>query len=113
TGGRGSAIWEEYHERWYEDTIVLFRYRRLRLRGQKAKDTVEEKNPLVAALAVLMDRRGADLAALKAASLDRIGQARLDEARQWLLVNFVETYLPLRADAEQRYQDLLSREEHR
>ena len=28
-------------------------------------------------------------------------------------MNFVETYLPLRADAEQRYQELLAREEHR
>jgi hypothetical protein len=79
----------------------------------RAKEVVREANPLAAALGVLGDRRGADPAVLKATSLNRIGQARLDEARQYLLVNFVETYLPLQVEAEQRYQELLAREEHR
>jgi hypothetical protein len=113
TGGQGTETWEEYEEECLDERVVTFRYRRLRLRSLKAREAVAENDPLVAALAVLMDRRGANLAVLKATSLDRIAQARLDEARQWLLVNFVETYLPLPADAEERYQELLAREEHR
>jgi hypothetical protein len=65
-----------------------------------------------AALAVLADRRGADLAAVKARSLQTIGRSRLDEARQWLLVNFVQAYLPLREHERQRYLELLAREGH-
>src|SRR5438105_3223606 len=55
---------------------------------------------------------GADLAAVKARSLQTIGRSSLDEARQWLLVNFVQTYLPLRGVEERRYQEMLAREEH-
>jgi hypothetical protein len=113
TGGRGEEQWEEYRDEWFDRTIVLFSFLRLRLKGLKAREVVQEANPLAAALGVLADRRGADPAVLKATSLDRIGQARLDEARQYLLVNFVETYLPLQGTAEQRYEQLLAREEHR
>lgn len=67
---------------------------------------------MASVLATLMDRRGADLAALKATSLQRIGQARLDEARQWLLLNFVETYLPLETAAAQRFQQILDQQEY-
>jgi hypothetical protein len=113
TGGRGEDKWEEYRDRWLDRTIVLFSLLRLRLKGLKAGEIVRETNPLAAALGVLADRRGADPAVLKATSLDRIARARLDEARQWVLVHFVETYLPLKGVAEQRYQEMLAREEHR
>jgi hypothetical protein len=110
TGGHGQEEWEEYSEEWFSESIVRFRFRRLRLRGMKAKEALLRADALTAALAVLMDRRGADLAALKAAILERIGRSRLDAARQWLLVSFVETYLTLRAEAEQRYHELLGQE---
>src|SRR5207247_7188040 len=113
TGGRGSGEWEEYREQTFEELIVLFRFRRLRLRAFKAVEAVREGDPLVCALAALMDRRGADLAELKVASLPGIGESALDEARQGLLVNSVETYLPLSTTVEQRYQVLLEQEEHR
>lgn len=113
TGGRGEEKWEEYRDKCLDETIVLFRFLRLRLKGLKAKAVVQEANPLAAALGVLGDRRGADLATVKATSLQTIGGTRLDEARQWLLVNFVQTYLPLRTEEEQRYQEMLAREEHR
>jgi predicted transposase YdaD len=112
TGGRGADQWEEYRDQWFDRTIVLFSFLRLRLKGLKAREVVREADPLAAALGVLADRRGADPAVLKATSLDRIARARLDEARQWVLVNFVETYLPLQADAARRYQEMLAREEH-
>jgi hypothetical protein len=112
TGGRGEDKWEEYRDEWLGETIALLRFLRLRLKGLKAREVVQEANPLTAALGVLGDRRGADLAALKVASLERIGRSRLDEARQYLLLNFVETYLPLQAAEERRYQEMLAREEH-
>jgi hypothetical protein len=112
TGGRGTDNWEVYQEDWFDEEILRFRYRRLRLRGLKAMQVAQENSPLASALATLMDRRGADLAALKATSLQRIGQAHLDEARQWLLLNFVETYLPLDAAAAQRFQQILAQQEY-
>jgi hypothetical protein len=97
----------------FEELSVLFRYRRLRLKGIKAAEAVQQGEPLVGALAVLMDRRGADPVELKVASLERIGAARLDEARRWLLSSFVEQFLPLSGDEEQRFGRLVSQEEHR
>jgi hypothetical protein len=113
TGGRGPDKWEEYRDQWLDETIAFLRFLRLRLKGLKAREVLRESNPLAAALAVLGDRRGADLAVLKVRSLQTIGRSRLDEARQWVLVNFVETYLPLRTAEEQRYQEMLAQEEHR
>src|SRR5439155_3820563 len=111
-GGRGSELWEEYREELFEEVTVLFRYRRLRLKGVKAMEAVRQGGPLMSALAALMDRRGAEPAELKVASLERNGAARLDEARRWLLSSFVEQFLPLAAAEEQRFRQLTSEEEH-
>jgi hypothetical protein len=89
TGGRGLKRWEIYREGVFGEVIVTFRYRRLRLQALNATEAVASGDPLVCALAVLMDRRGADLAVLKAVSLESIGRSQLDEARQALLVNVV------------------------
>jgi hypothetical protein len=110
-GGRGVERWEEYREALFGETIILFRYRRLRLRALEAEAAVHSGEPLSCALAPLMNRRGVDLAVLKAESLRGIGQSRLDEARRWLLANFVETYLPLSGPAEQQYRQMLAQEE--
>jgi hypothetical protein len=112
TGGRGTGQRERYREDIFGDLIVEFHFRRLRLRALKAAEAVQGGDPLACALAALMDRRGADPAALKAESLQGIAQSEFDEARQWLLVNFVETYLPLETAEEQRYRQLLAEEEY-
>jgi hypothetical protein len=112
TGGRGTRRWERYREEVFGDVIVNFHFRRLRLRAFKAIEVVGEGDPLTCALAALMDRRGADLATMKARGLQGIAQWGLDEARQWLLVNFLETYLPLKVEEDQRYRRLLAEEEY-
>jgi nucleotide-binding universal stress UspA family protein len=111
-GGRSRRQWEWYREEVLGEQILTFRYRQLRLKALKAEEAVRTEDPLVCALAVLMDRRGADLAVLKAQSLEKIGQSGLDEVRQWLLANLVETYLPLTAASQRRYEQLLAREEY-
>jgi hypothetical protein len=111
-GGRGSERWEIYRELVFDAEIVIFRYRRLRLRSLRAMEVAREGNPLACALAALMDRRGADPAELKATSLKGIGSSSLDEARRWELASFVERYLPLQGTAEARYQEFLGQEEY-
>lgn len=111
-GGKSRRQWEWYREGVIGEQILAFRYRQLRLKALKAEEAVRTEYPLVCALAVLMDRRGADLAVLKAQSLEKIGQSGLDEVRQWLLANLVETYLPLTTATQRRYEQLLAREEY-
>jgi predicted transposase YdaD len=112
TGGRGRRQWEWYRESVLGDVILSFRYRQLRLKSLKAEEAAKSAEPLVCALAVLMDRRGADPAVLKVQSLEHIGRAGLDPLRTWLLANVVESFLPLRAAARKRYEQLLTREEY-
>lgn len=111
-GGRGRAGWEQYRETVFGEVIVSFRFRRLRLRGFRAAEAVAGRRPLACALAALMDRRDTDPAELKVESLQGIGRSGLDEARQWLLVNFVETYLPLSGEQERRYRQMLAEQEN-
>src|SRR5947209_20108697 len=72
TGGTGRSRWEWYREAVLSETVLWFRYRRLRLKALKAEEAVRSDEPLVCALAVLMARRGADPAILKVQSLEGI-----------------------------------------
>ncbi len=112
TGGKGHGQWEWYREDVLSESVLTFRYRRLRLKAFNALEAAQSDDPLVCALAVLMDRRGADPAVLKAASLQGVGRSSLDEARQWMLANIVDSYLPLTGAALRRYEQLLVREEY-
>jgi len=112
TGGKGRRQWEHYREDALEESVLVFRYRRLRLKALRAQEAARSDHPLVCALAVLMDRRGADPAVLKVQSLAGIGRSGLDEARRWFLAHVVETYLRLAPAAQTRYQQLLEQEEH-
>ena len=43
----------------------------------------------------------------------KVVESALDEARQFLLIDLIETYFPLSGEQEQRYQRLVSRKEYR
>ena len=66
-----------------------------------------------AALAALMDRSSSsDIEHLKASMMRRVATSELDEAREFLLVNIIETYCEL-SDEQKRYQRLIARKEYR
>jgi len=67
-----------------------------------------------AALAALMDRSSSgDIEQLRASMIQRVVTSKLDEAREFLLVNIIETYCELSDEQNERYLRLLSREEYR
>ena len=57
--------------------------------------------------------RHRDLASLRVSMLSRVVESGLDEARQLLLIDLIETYFPLSAEQMESYQRLVSRKEHR
>jgi hypothetical protein len=85
--------------------VVTFRYLRISLPRLDAVEYVRTGNVLGAALAAAMHLPGArrEQIALQLAARRRVHQAReageLDDARAFLLANFVRTYLPL-SDSE-------------
>jgi len=57
-----------------------------------------------------MDRQGRGAAEIKAESLEVIARSHLDEARTWLLLNFVQTYVTLEAQEQAQFQMLLEKQ---
>jgi hypothetical protein len=59
-----------------------------------------------------MHAQPGDRVGLRLAALERIASSGLDAARQYLLVNFVETYLTLNEDEQVLYEGLLGEGGH-
>ncbi|HXV63135.1 MAG TPA: hypothetical protein VEK15_20720 [Vicinamibacteria bacterium] len=112
-GGAGIAT-EEYRVELYGREVLRFRYDSIRLARLSMEEYREKGGPAGAALAALMDRASSSAPeALRASLLRRIARSRLDEARQLLLVDLVETYFQLTAEQKERYRRLVSRKEYR
>ena len=116
-GGRTGPAIEEYREELWETEFLRFRYNGVWLARLNAEEYVERDPPAGAALAALMDRsdksRRRDLASLRVSMLSRVVESGLDEGRQLLLIDLIETYFPLSAEQMESYQRLVSRKEHR
>jgi len=87
-------------------------YWRIAVRGLSAEDYLALPSLLGVALAALMRPPGDDKVELKVAILQRLAASGLDEARLFLLVNFVESYLPLEGMEAATYQTRLQEEEN-
>ena len=112
-GKKGLAI-EEYREKLFEMEILRFRYESVRLARLDAEEYLERGGPVGAALAALMDRsRSRSLESLRVSMLWKVVESALDEARQLLLLDLIETYFPLSGKLLESYQRLVSRKEHR
>ena len=90
--------------------VVRFRYHALGLKRDLAEHHLERPNPLGWALASLMKSDRFRPAEHKLECLRRIAGAGFDEARKFLLVNLVETYLELTGDEWERYNRSLANE---
>jgi len=115
-GRKGLAI-EEYREKLFDTEILRFRYESVRLARLDAEEYLERSGPVGAALAALMDRsdrsRSRNLESLRVSMLWKVVESALDEARQFLLIDLIETYFPLSDTQNERYQRLVSRKEYR
>ena len=112
-GGREGINIAEYRQELFGREWVRFRYASVGLARLRAREYVET-SPLGAALAALMRRgKASEELELRARMLNQVVSARLDEGRQYLLVNLIETYFELSAEERERFRQLTSRKEYR
>lgn len=76
------------------EEVALFRYYSPGLSGAEAERYLACPEPLAWALAALMSFKGSD-AQHKLACMQRLVAAKLDLARQFLLIDCIQTYIPL------------------
>ena len=114
-GKKGFEV-EEYRDSLFGTEILLFRYESIRLARLSAEEYLDTGGPVAAGLAALMNRsarsRRRTLEALRLSMLWEVVESALDEARQFLLFDLIETYFPLTDKQRARYQRLVSRKEN-
>jgi len=89
------------------ETYLAFRYHLIRLQDFDARTYLRSDNPLAFALAAKMKYSKRDLVRMKADFLRMISGCRVNAARRSLLVDFVETYAPLDAQQERRFESII------
>lgn len=108
-GGPAGVERRSVVDRLGEAEVARFTYWVFGLSRSRAADWVDRPQPLAAALAALMRPQEHDRAEQKLRCLATIGRAGLDEAREFLLVDLVETYLKLNDVDQYRYAQKLER----
>lgn len=112
-GGREGIETATYRHEVLGREVMNFQYASVALARIDGREYVE-KGPLAAALAALMDwDRESDELAVRVGLLDRVTASGLDEESLFLLINLIETYLPVPEEERERYRQLVSREEYR
>jgi hypothetical protein len=91
----------------------LDRYLAFGLSPSQAADYLKRPEPLAWALAALMRHRGLSAAQHRLACLRPAAAAKIDDARKFLLLNFVETYVQLDDSEQEEYESLLRDERNR
>jgi hypothetical protein len=89
--------------------VNRFSYLSLGLSLSSAQDYLKKPGALAAALAVHMKRGSLSKAQLTVECMTKISQAKLDDAKQFLAVNFVKSYLPLEPAEQQEYTQLVDK----
>ena len=103
----GSVALTRYSETLFGQEYAKLDYWRIPLYALTAEDYLAAEPLFGAALAALMRPRSGDRVDLRLAVLEKIAAGGLDEARQYLLVNLVETYLELNEAEQATYQGRL------
>ena len=93
--------------------LMTFRYLAFGLSPSQAADYLKRPEPLAWALAALMRHRGLSPAQHRLACLRPAAAAKIDDARKFLLLNFVETYVQLDDSEQEEYETLLRDERNR
>lgn len=91
-----------------DKTILEFNYSVIQLNRLAWRDYLRQENPVAAALMAKMQIQPQERATVKLECLRILATLRLDPARMQLISGFIDTYLRLNAQEEQRFQTQLS-----
>ena len=111
-GGQGLED-EDYRVELFGRELFRFRYATVGLAHLEAEEYLKT-GPLGAGLAALMaSARDVDPVLLEMAMMRRVAESGLDEARQFLLIDLIQTYSKLSVEERVRFEHLVSRKENR
>jgi len=109
--GAGGLTQETHTEVVFDRTVLRFEYDAVGLPDLEAEEYRDRANPLAPALSALMRPGPAGRLAQKMQALRRVLLSDVDEARKSLLVNVIETYLPLSATEALQFEALMGQEQ--
>jgi len=98
---------DRYELRVANTTVMQFAYHLIKLRNLDYRQYLDSHNPLAYGLMAKMDYNRKERVRLKADFLRWILACPVDPARRSLLVEFVETYLPLEVREQRESQQLV------
>jgi hypothetical protein len=98
---------DRYELKVASTTVMQFTYHLIKLRNLDYRQYLGSDNPLAYGLMAKMDYNRKERVRLKADFLRWILACPVDPARRSLLVEFVETYLPLEVREQQEFQQLV------
>jgi hypothetical protein len=112
-GGKPDVTRQTERIKVFGRILMTFRYLAFGLSPSQAADYLKRPEPLAWALAALMRHRGLSPAQHRLACLRPAAAAEIDDARKFLLLNFVETYVQLDDSEQEEYETLLRDERNR
>jgi hypothetical protein len=110
-GGPPGPAWQAYTEETAGHEVARFRYLSFGLSRFPAEQLLARPEPLARGLAALAKPGALGRARVKFEALRRIASAKLRERHRFLLMNCVETYLPLKGRDAEEYASLASAQE--
>ena len=113
-GGQKGLGTEEYRVKLFGRDVLRFRYESIHLARLDVEEYGDRGGPAGAGLAALMNRSlSRDIEQLRVSLMWRVIQSELDDARQLILIDLIQTYFGLSDEQMARYQRLVSRKENR
>ena len=113
-GGKKGLGTQEYVRTLLGRNVNQFRYESVHLARLGVEEYGGRGGPAGAGLAALMDRSTiGDVERLRASLMRRVVQGELDEEREFILIDLIQTYFGFTAQQMTRYRQLVSRKEFR
>jgi len=110
-GGPPGVAWQIYTEETAGHEVARFRYLSFGLSRLPAEQLLARPEPLAWGLAALAKPGELGRARVKFEALRKIANAKLREHHRFLLMNCVETYLPLKGRDAEEYASLVGAQE--
>ena len=112
-GGKKGLGTEEYRVKLFGRDVLRFRYESIHLARLGVEEYGDRGGPAGAGLAALMNRSASrDVEQLRLSLMWRVVQSELDDARQLILIDLIQTYFGLSGE-QMLATRLISRKEYR
>jgi len=108
--GTGGVTQERYREELFGRTLLQFEYDAIGLPDLNAADWEVRGDPFASALSVLMKARQASRVRRRFEATKNIVRSSLNDAKKFLLMNVLYTFLPLNAQEYQEFEMLVVNE---